>query len=146
VNTTVDDPIGIVELVEVCERFAERNRLLFGRLGVWVADEPDPSLQRWFAIAAHRHAWHAELWDDRRPTIPVTAPSAPPPSDADADPGADPGGRAGWYRAAVASMRADLTELASRVDPRLDPSTRRVVDLVRADLDDLATQATLPGD
>ena len=132
VTYAVDQPIGIVELVAVCERFAARNRLLFERLGGWVADEADPALQRWFAVATHRHAWHAELWDGRRPAIPVDAPAPERSTEGDA------GDRLAWYRSELATMRSDLTELAGRVDAVLDPGTRRVIDLVLADLDELA--------
>jgi hypothetical protein len=131
VTATADGRIGIVELVAVCEGFSARNRSLFERLGGWVADEPDPTLQRWFAVGTHRHAWHAELWDARRPAIPVAPPQ--PASAADRD----PDDRAAWYRAELASMRSDVAELAGRVDPLLDPSTQRVIDLVLTDVADL---------
>jgi hypothetical protein len=130
-TTTADGPIGIVDLVDVCASMSARNRRLFERLGAWVADEPDPMLQRWFALAAHRHAWHGDLWDGRRPAIPVDAPRIEQPTDD------DPADRADWYRTELAAMRSDLTALEHRVDPVLDPSTRRVLDLVLADLDGL---------
>ena len=134
-NATAD-PVGIVELVDVCASMAARNRSWFERLGAWVTDEPDPTSQRWFAVAAHRHAWHAELWDGRRPTIAV---HAPPPEQPNGQPTHDdPDDRAGWYSAELATMRTELTGLVGRVDPVLDPSTRRVIDLVLADLADLA--------
>ena len=127
-TATADGRIGIVELVEVCASMSARNRWLFERLGAWVADEPDPTRQRWFAVATHRHAWHAELWDDRRPAIPVDAPHTDRPAHG------EPDDRAGWYRAELATMRSDVAELARRVDPVLDPSTQRVIDLVLADV------------
>jgi hypothetical protein len=139
VTATAGGRIGIVELVEVCASMSARNRRLFERLGAWVADEPDPTLQRWFAVATHRHAWHAELWDGRRPAIPVDAPHIGRPADG------DPDDRAGWYRAELATMRSDVAALARRIDPVLDPSTQRVIDLVRADVDDLDDLNDLDG-
>ena len=126
---------GIVELVDVCREMASRNRALFRLVGQWVADERDPELQRWFAVGSHRHAWHAELWDERLPKIPI---------DGDPDDHAAPSaGRADSYRQQLDEMVADLDELAARVDAALDPSTVRVITLVRADLADLADRAPI---
>jgi hypothetical protein len=124
--------IGIIGLVEVCASMSVRNRRLFERLGAWVADEPDAALQRRFAVASHRHAWHAELWEARRPAIPVDATLMEHPV------AADPADRVAWYQAELTTMRNDLGELAGRIDPVLDPSTHRVIGLVLADLADLA--------
>lgn len=121
--------IPITELVDVCERMAATNRLLFETLGGWVADEPDPATQQTFATMAHRHAWHADLWSERRPKIPVDATSAaaaPRP-----EPATD---RVGWYERAVEGLRSELADLAGRVDPTLDPATHRVIALVANDL------------
>jgi hypothetical protein len=122
--------IGIVELVDVCGRLASRNRALFRRVGGWVADENDPGLQRWFAIGSHRHAWHAELWEERLPKIPVDRVDDDP-----VDPASDE--RAGAYRQQLEQMLSDLDALGLRLVPVLDPSTARVISLVRADVADL---------
>jgi hypothetical protein len=125
----VSGTIPIAELVDVCERMAATNRLLFETLGAWVADEPDPATQREFATMAHRHAWHADLWSERRPKIPVEATAA---SSLDrAAVGAD---RVEWYERAVEGLRTQLAALAARVDPTLDPATLRVITLVANDL------------
>ena len=130
--TTSREPLGIVELAGVCDRLADRNHELFEVLGRWVADEPDPARQRWFATAAHRHAWHAELWRERRPSIPVDAVATDP---AVFDGGVP--GRAAWYLERVRELDVVLTAIEARVDPLLDPSTARTVALVRSDLVDL---------
>ena len=129
--TTSSEPLGIVELAGVCDRLADRNHELFEVLGRWVADEPDPARQRWFATAAHRHAWHAELCRERRPSIPVDAVTTDPVFD-----GGVPE-RAAWYDERVRELDVVLTAIEARVDPLLDPSTARTVALVRSDLDEL---------
>ena len=129
------EPLGIVELAGVCDRLADRNHELFGVLGRWVADEPDPARQRWFATAAHRHAWHADLWAARAPALrdwslePATVAArgrigAP----------ADSAARGEWHHRVVAGLVTELDGLAAVVDAELDPSTARTIALVRADL------------
>jgi hypothetical protein len=133
----VSGRLGIVELGDVCALMRARNLELFGQLGSWVATTPDGGLQRLFAEACHRHAWHAELWQRRAPAIKVgehPATPAPPAPDADGDDGAE---RRDHYRQAIIAMRDDLDELRSRVDATLDPSSRRTIDLVTDDLGDL---------
>ena len=127
---------GIVELVRVCDEQYAVNLGWFTMLGGWVADEPDAELQRLFATAAHRHAWHADLWADRRPRIPPDSiPELPTPAKP-----ATSDDRVGSYREALGSMRATLADLDADLDPDLDPSTRRVISLVDADLVDLAAR------
>ena len=134
------DPPGIVELGDICDDHAARARGWFETLGRWTRDEPDGRRQRTWATAAHRHAWHADLWVGRRPAIPPVAERpVPPPRDVAADAGVDE--RAATYRSALSAWRTSLAELRARLDPDLDPSTVRVVDLVTADLDDLLAHA-----
>lgn len=129
--------IGIVELGEVCDRQLVVSLGWFATLGSWVRDEPPGPRQRLWATACHRHAWHADLWSDRRPTIP---PLGDPPARSPAtDPLADTvrAARAGVYRTGLAELTTSLAAVRERLDDDLDPSTLRVVDLVAADLDDL---------
>lgn len=129
--------IGLVELVALCDAQCATDLGWFVTLGERVRDEPDPRRQRWYATAAHRHAWHAELWARRRPAVPHDAPHPlPPPAPVDA--GDD---LAATYRQHLATRREQLAGLRDAVDPDLDPSTRRVVALVDADLADLLAQA-----
>lgn len=128
------EPLGIIELGDVCARMRALSLDLFRELGVWVR-VADPEHQRWYATACHRHAWHADLWARRSPAIPpvdldvavadarqTRLPEAP---DAPA------------YRSLLTAVLADLDELARRVDPDIDPATQRVLTLVRRDLTEL---------
>jgi hypothetical protein len=105
-----------------------------------VADTPAPELQRLFAEACHRHAWHAELWAERAPTIPGVALDLEPARSAGGEP--EVGRRAVQYAAALAGLLHDLEVLAGRVDRLLDPSTTRTLALVTTDLTDLRDRLT----
>ena len=130
----VTDRLGIVELSQVCADMRTRNLELFEQLGSWVATTADGALQRLFAEACHRHGWHAELWERRAPTIPdAPRPSQPRPTPEIAG---DPR-RRDHYRQALTRLRDELGLLGLRVEPTLDPSSRRTIDLVARDLDDL---------
>ena len=112
-----------------------RNNDLFERLGGWVADTPDPALQRLFAEACHRHAWHAELWAERTPAIPTAElgePATATPVDS-----TPPAEQAAAYQGDLDRMLGDLRALLDRVDAVLDPSTVRTTSLVVADLTDI---------
>lgn len=128
------EPLGIIELGDVCARMRAQSLDLFRELGAWVR-VADPEHQRWYATACHRHAWHADLWAQRSPTIPpvdldaavadarrTRLPDAP---DAPA------------YRSMLTTMLADLDEVTHRVDADIDPATDRVLTLVRRDLTEL---------
>jgi hypothetical protein len=138
----------IVELVELCERMAAVNRRLFEIVGSWVADESDPTAQRHFSTGAHRHAWHADLWEARRPAVPIGA------GDAGLDAAASLGSlrpvagddatldRLQWYHARLRELLGRLDGLLARVDDDLDPSTARTATLTRADVIDLLGDRT----
>lgn len=114
---------------------ASAHRQLFEVLGSWIADELDPDRQRHFAIACHRHAWHAELWTERTPSIPVEPlrvdPALPPPPS-------EPATRLDWYLSRLDELVERTSQVAAEIDPALDPSTARVTRLVLADLAELA--------
>ena len=144
--TLVSEWLGIVELGQVCNRLRSRNVELFQQLGAWVATTSDGELQRLFADACHRHAWHAELWADRTPTIPPVAPVTPVAPVADAlearRPAADTAdpadlARRREYHDSLAAIADELAALRRRIDATLDPSTARTLDLIDVDLSDL---------
>jgi hypothetical protein len=129
--------IAIRDLVDVCDEGYATNLGWFVVLGERVRGEPDPTLQRVFATAAHRHAWHAELWAQRRPSVPHdTHHELPPPTTIAIGDVVDA------YRAHLVAERARLDRLRSAVDPDLDPATVRVVTLIDADLADLHDRLT----
>ncbi len=131
------DHVGIVELAEICARERLLSLELFELTGEWVGSTPPGKLQRHFATATHRHAWHAELWAERCPAIPspqLDAPVAPRRAEPS---GVDAGERHVMYRARLDGMLTSLRSIADRIDAELDPSTARTVSLVTADLIDL---------
>ena len=127
--------LGIVELVEVCARERARALALFQHLGSWVATTADPTLQRLFATAAHRHAWHAQLWADRSPAIPVPHVVADVAAIVEAGDDTD---RWTAYVTSLGTLIVELGALRDRIDPDLDPGTARVIELVGADANRLA--------
>ena len=130
--------LGIVEVGDLCARMRARNLDLFEQLGAWVVDTSDPASQRLFAEAAHRHAWHAELWAQRAPAIPAVdldMSTARPP--AVPGPAAE---RIPLYTVALDELIDDLRTVGARVDVLLDPSTVRTIDLVMVDLLDLQSR------
>lgn len=133
--------IAIIELSAVCEAWRRRCERAFEVAGRWATSLSAPADQRFFAEASHRHAWHAQLWAARTPSIPrgdrFGAPDGAADDSADRvlDAGADDARSA--YHAHVTAMLDDLDALAGAVDPDLDPPTLRTVTLVRADVVDL---------
>lgn len=107
---------------------------LFEHVGGWITSTDDPALQRLFATAAHRHAWHAELWQHRTPTIPGAEEISPDTGIGRALDGREgDDARAGAYADALAEMLTGLRALRERIDDDLDPATVRVIDLVASD-------------
>lgn len=129
--------LGIVELAEVCAAMRARNLHLFELLGGWVTTTPPGRRQRMFAEACHRHAWHAELWAQRAPRIPRVDLDAATTTTCDQPADVPPDRRADEYARLLDALIEDVDQLASRVDPTIDPGTVRTVTLVRADLTEL---------
>jgi hypothetical protein len=142
----MSDQLGIVELGGVCAAMRARSLALFAQIGAWVATTSPGEQQRLFAEACHRHAWHAELWEARAPTIPTAhtptahTPTAHAMSPASAAPSPVDGDdtRRERYRAELSSLEDQLRSLRSRIDPALDPSTARTIDLVGRDVVEIA--------
>lgn len=126
--------LGIVELGDVCARQRALSLDLFRELGAWVADA-DVEHQRWYATACHRHAWHAELWAQRSPTIPPVDLEAAVTDASRTRLPSEPDPVA--YRSVIDRLLDELDRLSGRADPVLDPGTHRVLTLVRRDVSDL---------
>lgn len=123
---------SIVGVGELCGRMRARSLDLFEQLGAWIRTTDDPALQRLFATASHRHAWHAELWAQRCPTIPAVDLDATTAAHRRSRP--EPADRAALYQSQLDELLGDLAEIATTIDPELDPATTRVLQLVTADL------------
>jgi len=127
--------VNLLDVGAACARMRAAALDLFEQLGAWVFDTPAGLDQQRWAMASHRHAWHADLWAERAPALREFAIEA---ATAGArgwiGTPAGPGSRAAWYASVCAELLAELDELAARVDPLLDPSTARTIALVRADL------------
>jgi len=130
----VTDHLGIVELHAVATRLADQHDELFRTLGAWAPTTTDPAAQQLFAEAGHRHAWHADLWRQRIPAIQIADIAR---SDVATLLDPDTGERAAAYADAVSQVEATTRAIDDRIDPVLDPATRRVAELTLADLDSI---------
>ncbi len=132
--------------------------VLFEAFGRWISTTSQASAKPMLAAASRRHAWHAELWRERFPTIPdVDVDAAVADARSNLGPLVDalavfdalasgPGRLALVEVAATELERAYRTALAA-IDPQLDAPTTRVITLVLADLDVAAgTTGGLDGD
>jgi hypothetical protein len=126
-------PLGIIELGEVCARQRAICLDLFEQVGALVTAQNTTAGadQQNSAAACHRHAWHAELWASRAPTIPPVRFEEGVASHRGVFPRVTD---AVGYRTVIDQVRRELSTLTTRFDPLLDPSTARVIALVLADL------------
>ena len=69
--------LSFEESVRVLHRYQRVEARLFEILGGWVQIEPDPEVRRVFAVQAHHHGWHAQLWQERLPSARGAAPEVP---------------------------------------------------------------------
>ena len=67
--TCPDGPLGIEELARRLGRCRWVELRLFEVLGGWVTSVPEPEVKHLLAVHGPHHAWHAELWHDRRPRL-----------------------------------------------------------------------------
>jgi hypothetical protein len=124
----------MIELIDVCARMRAHSLDLFELVGGWVTTTGDPVVQRLLATACHQHAWHADLWAQRCPTVPVGDLEPATASDRHPAQQISDSERVSTYRARLEQLVGDMDRLATRFDPDLDPSTARTIDLVRSDL------------
>jgi hypothetical protein len=140
------DHLGIRALAGLAARAIAVELVLFEAFGRWISTTSHASAKPMLAAAARRHAWHAELWRERFPTIAdVDVDEAIAAARSHLSPLVDalavfdalstgPGRLAVVEVAATALERAYRTALAAN-DPQLDAPTARVITLVLADLD-----------
>lgn len=137
--------LGLLGVGELCAQIAARSDEMFRRTGRAVAATPPGPLQRFWATASHRHAWHADLAGERSPTVIVIDHVARverisrelfgrdrvEPAEVNPD-------RLGsWWNAQRSGLSTVLEAARTAVDGELDPGTARILDLVGSDLDAL---------
>lgn len=133
---SVDDGLPIVAVASTCAEIWARSIDLFEFCGAQVTLSPPGWQQRWWARACHQHARHIELAAERMPTIPIV--DAPALVDSASEqigrwPSAADGPTDGW-RMRTAQLGDLLTRAGAAIEPTLDPSTARMLELIRADL------------
>jgi hypothetical protein len=126
----------IDELWWDCRCWITLETMLFETLGAAArsAQTPTPA-RRVLGAWSNRHGWHADLWRQREPVIPhhefatdddlSWVDSTRSALDADLAALVDP---------VLTTMQDHVAEHRSRIDPLLDGSTARILDLVAADL------------
>ena len=137
--------LTIDELARWARRWIAVEELLFETLGRWTRELPEPAVKRVMATWCHRHAWHAELWRERLPSIDgldgdgddVDAWIAPMGA-ALQDVRTSEEAIAALRESVLPALEAAVSEHRDAIDPLLDGPTARVLDLVGADL---ATEA-----
>lgn len=140
--------LGILEVGELCAQISARSHHLFRYTGRAVTGTPPGPAQRFWATASHRHAWHAELGDQRSPTVIVIAHAErvaqisrdlrePDDTDGSGDAGERFGG---WWQRSCRDLLDVLDAVRPEIDDELDPNSWRMIDLVGSDLDALAVQ------
>ena len=131
----------IEDLSRRVRRWIAVDELLFETLGRWARELPEPDVKRVMATWCHRHAWHAELWRERLPSVDTVA---DPDDDVDAwieplrvallDVNTSEEAIAALRESVLPALEAALTEHRDAIDPLLDGPTARVLDLLGADL------------
>jgi hypothetical protein len=132
----------LADLGRRARRWIAIEELLFETLGGWARRLSDPAAQRVFGAWCHRHAWHAELWRSRLPTIDaaggadddVDAWIAPLRSAINGVTTADEA-IAALRHSVLPALQEAVAEHRDAIDPLLDGPTARILDLVGADLD-----------
>ncbi|CAN5788453.1 hypothetical protein BH24ACT5_BH24ACT5_04500 [soil metagenome] len=138
----------MADLVGRVDRWIAIEELLFTTLGRWAVAVPEPAAKRSLATWCHRHAWHASLWRERRPTHdgagrPDIAEGdddwlAPLRRTLSADGVAEraptPDKLAVLIDVMLSALDDAVVDHAGAIDERLDGPTARVLALVATDL------------
>jgi hypothetical protein len=123
-------------------RFRWIEGALFETLGSWLGDTPEPAVREFFGVQCQRHAWHAQLWQQRQPALPGVEPDAlvAPAHDAWVDfvtalrrPTATVERLAGITRVVLPRLIAAATTFLADHDARTDGPTVRVLTLIQRD-------------
>jgi hypothetical protein len=138
--------VGIRDLAALVARAIGVELVLFEAFGRWIPTTSQASAKPLLAAASQRHAWHAELWRARFPSIP----------DADLDTAVAEArsnhgqlvdalaafdvlpvgpGRLAVVGFAAAELAREYRAVLTTIDPLLDAPTAGVLTLVLADLD-----------
>jgi hypothetical protein len=135
------------ELGRRARRWIAVEDLLFETLGRWARELPEPAVKRMLATWCHRHAWHAQLWRDRLPTVERLAGDGDdveawiaPLRAALLDVNTSAEAIAALSVSVLPALEAAVTEHRDAIDSVLDGPTARVLDLVGADLTEEARQ------
>lgn len=121
---------SIEELRDQIDRYRSIEWALCQVTGAWAGDDANPVARRNFAAASARHAWHLQLWNERRPQINTVEPAPSPAawvgerSLTQATTTAD---RANALAAAATQLQATYEAHRESVDPLTDPPTAEVL-------------------
>jgi hypothetical protein len=63
------EALSLVELARMVGGYRWVEFRLFEVLGGWVASESQPEARLMFDVQSRHHAWHAQLWADRLPSV-----------------------------------------------------------------------------
>jgi hypothetical protein len=146
--------LTIDELAARCDHFGSRAAGLFELSGRWSAVAEHDQARTVLARLSTYCATHVEWWDQRRPSSNLPDGGSPALDDAAqrvavataalADEGPTALGLRGLHEL-LSQLSADLAQWAGEHDPDVDAPTVRVLELVLADLGDVAErlEATL---
>ena len=68
-NGAMNSGLGIVETARRAAHAQWIEERIFETLGAWSTSVPEPEAGLLFARHASHHAWHAQLWAERRPEL-----------------------------------------------------------------------------
>ncbi len=137
---TTFETIGL--LAERAHRWIALETVLFETLGAWAGDAPEAAVKAPLAAWCHRHAWHAELWQQRLPVIDgrVLADDGETVAEGEAlrrrlaEPTTTADRLTTLIEAVLVQAAAALADQIDAADAVLDGPTARVTTLVARDL------------